>query len=391
MKKNLIYAAIVALALNAVQTNTLAADALPSSQAIAATSQIVTAANAFLATLDDKQRAAVLFKFDDEKQRAKWSNFPTGFVPRAGLSMAELTDAQQKAVLALLSATLSKDGYEKVEEIRQADEALKTSPRQRPGGGGPGGPPQGGRGPGGRGPGGPSGPGGPGGPPPGSGFRGGGNDGQMFGRNLYYISFLGTPSEKDPWMLQFGGHHLALNITIVGARGILTPSLTGAQPGTYTVNGKTVRPLGKENDLGFALLNALDDTQRKQAILNYQVGDLVLGPGHDGEKIQPEGLKVSTMNEKQRAMLLDLISQWVGIANDSFAATRMEELKAGLNDTWFAWRGPTTVETGKNGSSYYRVQGPKVIIEYSPQPGEDHVHTIYRDPTDDYGRASTAK
>jgi hypothetical protein len=33
-------------------------------------------------------------------------------------------------------------------------------------------------------------------------------------------------------MLQFGGHHLALNITIVGDRSILTPSLTGAQPGT---------------------------------------------------------------------------------------------------------------------------------------------------------------
>ena len=36
----------------------------------------------------------------------------------------------------------------------------------------------------------------------------------MFGKDLYYISILGTPSEKNPWMLQFGGHHLALNITI---------------------------------------------------------------------------------------------------------------------------------------------------------------------------------
>ena len=92
----------------------------------------------------------------------------------------------------------------------------------------------------------------------------------MFGKNLYYISILGMPSEKEPWMLQFGGHHLALNITIVGDRGTLTPSLTGAQPGTYTANGKTVRPLGQENDKGFALLNALDDGQRKQAIEVWQ-------------------------------------------------------------------------------------------------------------------------
>ena len=82
----------------------------------------------------------------------------------------------------------------------------------------------------------------------------------MFGKDLYYISILGTPSEKDPWMLQFGGHHLALNITIAGERGILTPTLTGAQPALYTIDGKTVRPLGQESDKALALLNALDET-----------------------------------------------------------------------------------------------------------------------------------
>jgi hypothetical protein len=46
-------------------------------------------------------------------------------------------------------------------------------------------------------------------------------------------------------MLQFGGHHLALNITIAGEHGVLTPTLTGAQPALYTINGKAVRPLGQ--------------------------------------------------------------------------------------------------------------------------------------------------
>jgi hypothetical protein len=32
------------------------------------------------------------------------------------------------------------------------------------------------------------------------------------------------------------------------------------------------------------------------------------------------------------------------------------------------------------------VQGPTLIIEYAPQQGDlDHIHTIYRDPTNDYG------
>ncbi len=129
----------------------------------------------------------------------------------------------------------------------------------------------------------------------------------MFGKDLYYISILGTPSEKMPWMLQFGGHHLALNITIAGEHGVLTPTLTGAQPALYTSNGKTVRPLAGESDKALALLNALDENQRKQAILSFRLADLVLGPGQDGKTIQPEGLKASGMNEKQRAMLLDVI------------------------------------------------------------------------------------
>jgi hypothetical protein len=164
------------------------------------------------------------------------------------------------------------------------------------------------------------------------------------------------------------------------------------------------------------LLGVLDEAQRKKAILNYRVGNLVLGPGHDGETIEPEGLKASAMNEQQRAKLLDIISEWAGIINDTYAKTRMNEIEAGLDDTYFAWSGPTTHEPGKNGSAYYRIQGPKLVIEFAPQGGGPggggaggrgpgggpggggpgggptmHVHTVYRDPTNDYGRKFTIK
>jgi hypothetical protein len=221
------------------------------------TARIVSAANAFLATLDETQRKSVSFAFDDEQQRARWSNFPQGIFKRAGLNMGELNPTQRSAAMTLVSAALSKRGFEKVQQIVDADEVLKTTE---------------------------------------------GNGRLLFGKDLYYISILGTPSDKTPWMLQFGGHHLALNITIAGERGILTPSLTGVQPALYTANGKTVRPLGQESDKALALLNSLDSTQRSQAILNYRVADLVLGPGQDGKTIQPEGLKASAMTEQQRAM-----------------------------------------------------------------------------------------
>jgi len=355
-----------------------------------ATSRIVGAANAFVSTLDETQRQKVLFAFDDEQQRKRWSNLPTGAVPRGGIGLKDMTPAQRSAAMALVASALSQRGFEKVRQIMDGDEVNKVTDKGPQFGRGQGGPP-------------------PGGPPPGGAFSGGpppggpngprvpfaGNGGQMFGKDLYYISILGTPSEKNPWMLQFGGHHLALNITIDGERGILTPTLTGAQPALYTLNGKTVRPLGQESDKALGLLNALDENQRKQAVLNYRVADLVLGPGQDGKTIQPEGLKVSNMNEKQRAMLVDVIAEWAGIVHETAAAARMSELKAELNETWFAWSGPTTAAPGSNITGYYRIQGPHVVIEYSPQQlGGDpamHVHTIYRDPTNDYGRTLASK
>jgi hypothetical protein len=116
---------------------TLALVAFPSKSAKAetpqsATSKIVGQANAFLATLSEKQRSAVLYKFDDEQQRVRWSNFPTGFVPRGGVSLEELSDMQQSASLALVASTLSQKGFEKVEEIRETDDVFKAAPHQHP-------------------------------------------------------------------------------------------------------------------------------------------------------------------------------------------------------------------------------------------------------------------
>ena len=343
----------------------LAAASLPLIAATPAneTAKIVSAANAFLASLDAGQRRSVMYAFDDQQQRARWSNLPTGFVPRGGIALKDMTPAQRSAAMNLVASALSKKGYEKVLQIMEGDEVL-TRTDTGPGNNRP--------------------PRGNGGPPP------GGPRGAMFGKDLYYISLLGTPSEKTPWMLQFGGHHLGLNVTIAGDQGVLTPTLTGAQPALYAENGKTVRPLGPESDTALALLDSLDDDQKKQAVLSYELADLVLGPGQDGKTIQPEGLKASAMNDKQRAMLLDVISQWADIINDSAAAARMDQLKADIHETWFAWSGPTTGTIGKNITAYYRIQGPHLVIEYAPQTlGGDpalHVHTMYRDPTNDYGK-----
>lgn len=303
-----------------------------------AAGDITAAATKFLATLDETQRSQVVFDFKDNAQRARWSNFPTSFFKRGGLRMGDLTKSQRDAALALLAAALSPRGYEKVLRITESDEVLRRSGGQA-----------------------------------------------MFGRDNYYISFLGRPSATEPWMIQFGGHHLGLNVTLAGPQGTLTPSHTGAQPAIYEIEGKTVRPLGREADKAFALVNSLNPAQRKQAVLGFQIRDLVLGPGRDGQTIQPEGIKGSALTAKQREMLLDLASEWTGILHDAAAKAKMEEMRKNVAETWFAWSGPLE----KGGAAYFRIQGPTVVIEYAPQRmGGDpaqHIHTIYRDPTNEYG------
>jgi hypothetical protein len=211
-----------------------------------------------------------------------------------------------------------------------------------------------------------------------------------YGRKYYWIALIGQPSETDPWQWQWGGHHVTVNATIVGSNISLTPSFIGVQPATYTdADGNTVRPLGDIEDEAFALINSLDSTQQQTAVLGDTYVDLVLGPGQDGKVLQPEGLPVSQLTGDQRTALLHLVTHYTGLANDEDAALRLEEVTSTLDDTYIAWYGPT--EAGS--ASYFRVAGPRIVIEYSPQGmggnAADHIHGIYRDPSNDYGALFT--
>jgi hypothetical protein len=318
--------------------------AKPAGAASDATARIVAAAQAVVASLDEAGRTRIQFPFD-APQKSKWSNLPSPMFQRDGIRLADLTAAQRAAVNTLLSTALSRDGYRKVREIMLADGVL------------------------------------------GRGQGAGRTGGPRFAEDEFFLAFLGTPSATTPWMLQFGGHHLAINLTLAGSQATMAPSLPAAQPAIYEFEGRTIRPLGNENDKAFALIDALNDDQRKQAIIGSRVADLVLGAGQDGRTIQPEGIRASALSAPQQTMLLDLVREWTGIQHDAFAEPRMAEVRANLPGTFFAWSGPTT-----NGSAaYFRIQGPTLHIEYAPQRDITHIHTIYRDPTNDYGAKFTRK
>ena len=146
-----------------------------------ATARAVTAAEAFLATLDQGQRAKANIDLN-EKTRTVWSNLPSGATmqvgatERNGLKLGDMKPDQEKAALALVASTLSRDGFQKAMAIVDADQVLETQSA----------------------------------PSRSATAR------MRFGRAEFYVAILGKPSATDPWMIQFGGHHLAINVTLAG-------------------------------------------------------------------------------------------------------------------------------------------------------------------------------
>ena len=316
---------------------------------ITPTARAVKSADAFLNSLDAAKREKTVYGFDDAK-KSKWSNFPVSVAPRNGVRLGDLSVAQRTLAMQAVASVLSKSGYQKMLDIMDGDQQLaKTDGKGGKGGKGKGG-------------------------------KGGG--GGMFGSDLYYLAIFGKPSLTMPWMVQFGGHHLGLNVTVIGKNFVLAPTHTGAQPALFKRDGKDVRPLGEEIDAGFKLVNALDAEQRSQAVVGERPqGDLLLGPGRDGRKIKPEGIKGSALTPNQQALLVDVIGAWVNIEQGDEAVARMATIKSKIGETYFVWKGPTT----KGSAAYFRVQGPTVVIEYAPQGDVNHIHTVIRDPDDDYG------
>lgn len=317
----------------------------------AQTQAIVAAAQAFLATLSDEQRAAAVFDFADNTQRANWSNFPDGAVQRAGVKRGDL-DAEQSAALdALLAQVLSAEGVRNVQLQLAGDDALGAA-------------------------------------------EGAGTGGPMpvnFGSANYYASFLGQPALDAPWMFQFGGHHLAINATFFGPDVAFSPMLTGGEPLRVTLDGQQVYTTETETRAAQALLDSLSEDQKQQAIRSDTPINLLLGPGEDGTVLAPEGIKGSDLDQAQRGLLMDLIRARLGFANADDAAAMLTQAEADLDETWFGWWGPQ----GTLGAAYFRVTGPTLALEYAPQDQDgdptDHAHNMYRNPANDYGAAWIAQ
>ena len=137
-----------------------------------------------------------------------------------------------------------------------------------------------------------------------------------------------------------------------------------------------------------ALVNSLTSAQKTAATLSQRFGDVLAGPGHDGEfPTTKVGLAGSTLSASQRQLLLNAMKPWVQDADEATAARLLAEYAAQLADTYVAFSGSGTfTERG----DYVRLDGPNVWIELVCQGGIEyrdqiHYHSIWRDHTRDYG------
>ena len=296
------------------------------------------AAQAFLASFDEPTRAQFLFGLN-APERAGWSNLPASSVPRAGISVGALSDAQRKLLFDFLAASLGENGYRKVMEVMAAEAYLnkaRSSSARR-----------------------------------------------LIAPEYYWISFYGTPSTTSPWGWRFGGHHLGLNLSIEGNRVTsMSPSFVGTEPTVFTHDGVEYAALVDMRRAGYAVFSALDASQKALADPGRIPRDVRTGPGRDGFVPPTIGLVAAEMTGNQKTLLLAAIDRWVSIQPSEDAARRMAELEADLDRTYFAWTGTHD----PNGRAYMRIQGPALLIELASRGSNlGHYHTIYRDPTAEYG------
>jgi hypothetical protein len=316
----------------------LAAGAVVSAQRAA--SSMTSAADRFLASLTPEQRKQAAYALEAD-ERLRWNFIPDEMFPRNGLPFKDMTEPQRKAAHDLLRSGLSARGYETYTGIMALEHILRAT--------------EGGR--------------------------------LARDADAYRFTVFGGPSTTVPWAWRVEGHHVSLHFTVVNGSALAsTPSFAGSNPAEVRDGAeKGKRVLGQLEDAGRALVMALDASQRKAAILDAAAPNEILTRNDlDIKPLAPEGLPAAAMTPAQRDLLMKVIEAYSGLMTADLAAERMSKIaSAGVEKVAFAWAGP--VERGQR--HYYRVQGPTFLIEFdNTQNDGNHVHSIWRDFGNDFGR-----
>jgi len=371
----------------------MVSDDVPARREVAA--RMTEAAHAWLETLDADQRGigrgAVPSDERDDNERRRWFYTPTD---HGGLTIHHQRPAQQRAAMRLISTGLSPAAYVTVATIMGLENVLDYV----------------------------------------EGFKA--SFGRERGRDpgMYYLRVFGEPGDKGLWGWRFGGHHISLhNLVVDGVLAATTPCFLGANPATSPLLGGAVnRPLARVEDLGRDLVRSLGPELAARAILlpkapsdfvtvnltylsdgggvlplvgmyrderfpdpvqqaqlqslSDAIAEVTELSAADQETVaysmEPRGVPAAELDAEQREMLRALLATYLDRAPAGVSPLRRYDDDAALDAVHFAWAGPTT----PGEPHYYRVQGPRLLIEWdNTQDKANHGHSVWRDPLADFG------
>jgi len=293
-------------------------------------------ANRWLAALSPEQKAKAMFAFEDE-ERMRWFYVP---IERKGLTLGEMTPYQRHLASALLASGLSQAGYIKAVTIMSLEDVLKLIEND-------------------------------------SGVR----------RNpeKYHFSVFGTPSDTGTWGYRVEGHHISQNYTVAHGRVVNGPGFFGSNPAEVKHGPRQgLRVLAEEDDMGFALIRALEGPLQQTAIVDPKAPGDILTTNSRVAALQGQasGLSASRMNARQFEALRALAELYASNLPEDVAARRIEQIDKAGRDVWFAWAGGTN----PGDPHYYRLQTAAFLIEFDmTQDNANHIHSVWRDFHADFG------
>jgi hypothetical protein len=303
-----------------------------------AANEMAAAANNLIASFTPEQQKSSVFALEDD-HRLNWHFIP---MERKGTPLKEMTPQQRHLTTALLARSLSNAGLWKASSIMSLEYVLHIIEGTN----------------------------------------------RRFSRDpeLYFVSIFGEPGPGKTWGWRFEGHHLSLSFTVAGGEHIsATPSMMGTNPAIVPGGPhKGLQILSAEENFARQLAKSLSTGQRKTAVLSDAApSDIITGNQRKISPLEPAGIGWKDLDADQRELVWRLVKTYVERARGEIAAADLKKITdAGQDKIHFAWAGGLDSGHGH----YYRIQGPTFLIEYdNTQNNANHVHSVYRDFTEDFG------
>jgi hypothetical protein len=226
----------------------------------------------------------------DDEEWLKWNNVHR--YARQGVNFREMSEPQRERAFGLMRAALSAKGFEESRNVMRLNGYLAELL----------------------------------------------NNSTEYGDDLYHLTVMGAPSDTAPWGWQLDGHHLIVNYFVLGDQVVMTPSFMGSEPVTVST-GKYAGTAVLQDEQNKGLLYACASAdQQKIAAIQPRRPRTTPRHRHLRQRRPYAGLPGAKLTAgSARCCWADWRIR--GQHGGRHAKVRMDEVRAQLDRTHFAWIG----------------------------------------------------